>query len=266
MLLTFTRTTTLLRRCTRPISSTIRTTSSSSDTSDTSTTKPKGFFKRLFDDTAKKERQKQLNAELEDGVFPQFKEFRKTSGKLFRADEELIGRAVAPLFPTIQVQNLLGEQTAVPPLHGKACLVGIAYNQSALVSFEAWRTAYLNCFGKEAPLLECTITESSFLSMFSSSVTTSLKNTVPEEHHRCHVPIFDQADNARLKKSLLITNTLPLYVFLVSNSIVRWRGTGVAEEEELEWMNKCAAELNEPGRDAIDSSIPRWQQVGTNNK
>ena len=232
----------------------------------TKTSEQKGFFKRLFDDGVKKERQTELNAELEGGVFPQFKEYRKTSGKLFRADEKLIGRSVAPVFPTIKAKNLLGEQVAIPPLDGKTYLIGLAYNQHSLTTFETWKSSYLETFGSTAPFIECTITESSFLSMFSSSVSTSLKNVVAKEHHHCHVPIFDRDDNNRLKESLIIKNTLPLYVFLVDQSYVRWRGTGEADEEELEWMNKCAKQLNEPGRKEIDDRIPKWQQIGTDHK
>jgi len=230
------------------------------------TDKPKGFFSRLFDDTAKKERQKELNAELEDGVFPQFKEYRKTSGKLFRADDQLIGRAVAPIFPTLTAHNLRGEQVALPPLDGPACLIGLAYNQHALTTFETWKQSYLEAHGTSAPLIECTITESSFLSMFNSTVTTSLKKTVAPEYHHCHIPIFDQGDNASLKESLFITNTIPLYVFLVDRSYVRWRGTGEPEEDELESMNACATELNDPSRKEIDDGTPKWKQVGSDNK
>jgi hypothetical protein len=227
-------------------------------------TEEKGFFRRLYDsatsDAAKKERQKQLNAELEDGVFPQFKEFRKTSGKLFRADNELISRGAAPIFPATTADTLAGEQVSVPPSGDTVCLVGLAYNQHALKTFETWRSAYLESLGMDAPMLELTITESSFLSMFSSSVNTSLKNTVDEDLHRNHVPIFDLDYNQRLKDSLLITNTIPLYVFLVENSYVRWRGTGEADSSEIESMIRCARQLNDG---ESEPEQPKWQSVGT---
>lgn len=237
----------------------------SSTTSTTFSTKP-GFFKRLYEaatsDAKKKERQQQLNSELEDGVFPQFKEYRKTSGKLFRADDELISRGVAPIFPTITETAVSGDQVSVPPADSAPCLIGVAYNKHALVTFEQWRTAYLEALGNNALMYELTITESSVLGMFASSVTSSLKSTVPAEFHHRHVPIFDANYNEKMKESLMISNTIPLYVFLVENSYVRWRGTGTAEDEELESMIKCARQLTE----TIGSEKPKWQQVGTNSK
>ena len=234
-----------------------------------------GFFKKLYQnynnrvatsEKAKKERQTQLNSEILGGTFPQFNEYHKTSGKLFRADDKLIGRDVSQIFPSITATALSGDSIAVPPSDGSVCLVGIAYNQLALKNFELWKTTYQQALGKEASLLQLTITENSLLNMFESSVTTSLKNTVDVELHGNHVPIFDQEYNVKMKDALRITNTIPVYVFLVENSNVRWRGTGEADEDELKDMIKCAEQLNNQMGSVESSSIPRWKQVGMENK
>ncbi len=233
--------------------------------------KADGFFSRgVFDDAAKRDRQHRLNAELEGGVFPQFKEFRKTDGKLFQADPELIPASAAPRFPRIEGETLAGNREpgvlarATTDGGFGACLVGVAYNELALQTFEEWREAYRARLGADAPVFEISVTDKWLLRMFSGSVVSSLKKRVDAGMHDSHLALFDAKQEEQLRTGLSISNTMPGYAFLTDwSGLVRWRGTGPPSESEIESLVSCAGQLRES---MPDDRTPRWQQVGSATK
>jgi ATPase complex subunit ATP10 len=181
------------------------------------------------------------------GYFDDFRSFRDSGGKMFRATERLIASAAAPAFPPMAPAAApSGAAAPFPPLAGDAatpaaCLVGVAFRAGAEEMLEAWAAPFAARFAAAAPpgaaaLAELSLVESAVMALWPFRGMLA-RAAPPAALARRALPtarLFHFGDAEPAARALGLTNRLTAYVFLLDGAgRVRWRGSGTPAGGEL---------------------------------
>ncbi|KAL6784337.1 hypothetical protein ACKKBG_A05760 [Auxenochlorella protothecoides x Auxenochlorella symbiontica] len=201
----------------------------------------------IFRKEGREERVKELQEDLQQGYFDDFREFRDQHGKVF--ESRLIPVASAQPFPTLTA-SLPDESTIRFPVSQGAAnvtLVAIAFRAGAQDLIEAWSVPFSEAF-QSAPnvqLVELALIESVVMRAWPFRSLLLRNGTASQE--RYHMPVqylFHFGDAKPLCHALGLTNRLTGYVFLVDGAgRVRWRGSGPPTPDELAGFLAAAEQL-----------------------
>ncbi|KAG0556504.1 hypothetical protein KC19_11G058900 [Ceratodon purpureus] len=216
---------------------------------------PNVFARRLniftvFNKEARAKEKARLQDELNRGYFDDFREMKKTGGKIALASTSLTPVAGSPRFPSLDVHIPKGAALTLPLEDCSAALVCVAFRASAQPMVVSWSAPFAQKFAgsTSVKVFEVSVIESSLLSIWP--IKPLLLRTVrgaqgtndANELERTVVYAF--GDTYDFRKVLGVPNLLSGYAFLLDRKgRVRWRASGMASSEELDSMALCTSRL-----------------------
>lgn len=207
----------------------------------------------VFSKEARAKEKARLEDELNRGYFDDFRDMKRTGGKIAPASTSLAPVAASPLFPSLEVCIPKGRTLTLPVQDSNAALVCIAFRASAQPMVVSWSSPFAQRFGgatlcDSVKVFEVSVIESAVLSLWPikwlllRTMRGSESSDAVKELERKVVYAF--GDTYEFRKVLRIPNLLSGYVFLVDRKgRVRWRASGMATKEELESMATCTTRL-----------------------
>eukprot|EP00850_Spirogloea_muscicola_P014798 SM000108S14242 [mRNA] locus=s108:432425:435171:- [translate_table: standard] len=254
----------------------------------------------VFSKEAKmKEREKLCSSrqdELNRGYFDDFKELRKTHGKLHATPMAPVPATTARLFPSLSVFRGDGVPVAIPtssssgPAVTLVCLSFRANSQEMVSSWLVPFAARTRNPG-DAEYYEVSVIESPVLSLpfirplllrsmrrpQRRSTAVSQDQQLPQAAARgqeasSSQPVADTTvqpqvvylfgDTWQLRKDLDIKNRLTGHIFLVdAEHRLRWRATGMATADELQLLHQCAEEISKERRSKTSPKLIRGREA-----
>ncbi|KAG0608330.1 hypothetical protein M758_8G097200 [Ceratodon purpureus] len=207
----------------------------------------------VFSKEARAKEKARLEDELNRGYFDDFREMKKTGGKIAIASTSLTPVAGSPKFPSLEVCIPKGATLTLPLENFNATLVCIAFRASAQPMVLSWSSPFAQKFSvstlcDSVQVFEVSVIESTLLALWPIKwlllrmVRRSQSVDGVNELERKVVYAF--GDAYEFRKVLGIPNLLSGYAFLLDRrGRVRWRASGMATKEELESMTTCTTRL-----------------------
>lgn len=217
----------------------------------------------LMDPEKAAQRRAKLSEDLKKGQWGDVVELRENGGKTEPTYQRLTPAESAPVFcpPGFDLVDANGEPTAIPT--APVNVVGVVFVEGAKIALRTW-TAHIAA----APLPPATHT---LLSVVDSRLFSlpGLKNLIFRAgrsapatdgypiYHFGELWPFILRESSRLslgsaeplRSAQRLPNRLAAYVFLLDSAgRVRWRGSGVASDEERRWMDDNIRALNAEGK------------------
>uniref|UniRef100_A0A7S1BRD1 Mitochondrial ATPase complex subunit ATP10 n=1 Tax=Corethron hystrix TaxID=216773 RepID=A0A7S1BRD1_9STRA len=235
---------------------------------------------------------KEKRVDLEYGHFWMMKDIRDCNSKPLLSNPQLISSSEALPFPSLYncttlsgVTNLsLTDRLRSPSSGSYGCtLVAISFKQYGFEMLPSWIGPFERVFNEENEnlsqrrkkhrrsaisvrpnIVQIAISEGGILRLLSSIVTNSMRRNVPQHLHDNTLLHFgDGEDVGILRDVLRMHNDLPGYVVLVDGKgRVRWMGSGLPEEEEIDILVGCARNLMK-GEETEDENVDmarRWHR------
>ncbi|GMH35960.1 hypothetical protein BSKO_03828 [Bryopsis sp. KO-2023] len=206
--------------------------------------------KEWFSEEQIEKRRKDIKDDMSKGYFDNFKKFRDSKGKIFDAPKEIIPASVANKFPLIQCLTPHGEMMEFPAgkrQDSKASLACVSFREGAKEMLMSWSRAFGSAYpdSAEASLFHISIVQHKMMSIwpFRSMLLGSAKN-LDLGHPKPVTKLFHFGSGQSITESLDAENNLSAYAFLLDRSgLVRWRGSGMATNEEIEALVRCTDSL-----------------------
>lgn len=212
----------------------------------------RAFARRLnlmevFSNAKRQERRQALEEDLRKGYFDDLKEFKTNGGKVFPTVQKLIAPGSSMPFPAIEASdvdsNLVNLLDFFPTK--AATLVCIAFRNNTENMIRSWTLPFRqNLAAERAGVVELSFVESPLLKLkwARRMVVRMLGSTAPTAPDSTVLMSF--ADSRSFCKQLGMSNKLSAYAFLVDRrGLVRWKGCGLATNEEQGHMLKCATRM-----------------------
>jgi ATPase complex subunit ATP10 len=204
---------------------------------------------------------------MQRGYFDDFRDFRDTGGKVFRAPEGLIPSAAAPSFPKSQM--LLPDSSPIDfPFvrdadHGDIpylTLTCIAFRAGAQDMVDTWKTVFEDAIAQNEGLgksafVELALIESVVMASWpfrSMIMAQGLRNGTSRpplagnlDAHRLSTRyLYHFGDATTFRSALQMTNRLTAYAYLLdAQGKVRWQGSGKPDKREKEVLTLCCTKL-----------------------
>lgn len=206
----------------------------------------------VFNKEAREKEKERLRDELNRGYFDDFRDLKKSGGKVALASTNLTPIAGSPRFPLLEIHFPRGGPALTLPIeNSNATLICLAFRASAQAMVVSWSSPFAESFKGSSPsmnVFEVSVIESSVLSLWPIKrlllriVQGSSQREGNDALERKVVYAF--GDTYEFRKVLGVPNLLSGYVFLVDRKgRVRWRASGMATKEELESMTSCTTRL-----------------------
>ncbi|KAL2612365.1 hypothetical protein R1flu_024057 [Riccia fluitans] len=213
--------------------------------------------RQVFSKEAWEKEWARLADELNRGYFDDFKELKRTGGKVALARQNLLPAIGAVQFPKLTAYDTQGRAVVLPINYvegsdksqtgalKKGTLVCLAFRASAQSMIDSWTKLFLTSFhsSQSVELLQVSVVDSWFLSLrpvrslLLKSMSSSVLSTGSQPPERT---LYAFGDSYYFRKELGIPNMLSGYVFLVdTKGRVRWCASGFATAEELASMISC---------------------------
>ncbi|KAL3700332.1 hypothetical protein R1sor_018354 [Riccia sorocarpa] len=217
----------------------------------------------IFSKEAREKERARLADELNRGYFDDFKELKKTGGKVASASQNLLPAVGAVQFPKLTTYDTRGGTVILPISDAavsatgqtsgpkQATLVCLAFRASAQSMIESWTTLFRTSFhsSQNVELFHVSVVDSWFLSLrpvksiLLRTMRSPVLSTGSEPPGKA---LYSFGDSYYFRKQLGIPNVLSGYVFLLDKKgRVRWRASGFATSEELASMISCIERLLE---------------------
>ncbi|KAL0043368.1 hypothetical protein WJX79_002815 [Trebouxia sp. C0005] len=230
----------------------------------------------IFSKEARVERRRKLKEDMQHGYFDDFRAVRDQHGKIFSSPERLIDAQAAQPFPSTQMVRPDGLQCTMPPPPGQhqAALLCTAFRAGAEDILASWSTPFKERYGSQqgAHYFELSFVESAVMSVWpfkqiilraqlsKAPIPSPKQATLSPAAHASHAGsstpgsaktstmqtdfLFHFGDTTQIRKALEMPNRLTGYAFLIdSNGLVRWRGSGLAEQSEVDGLLRAADQL-----------------------
>jgi mitochondrial ATPase complex subunit ATP10 len=190
---------------------------------------------------------------MQRGYFDDFREFRDTKGKVFRATERLLPASHAPQFPSISVADSRGNEFTFPVDAATATatpavrLIVAAFRAGAQNMVEAWATGFSKAFSNhaQAALVELALIEQPIMGLWPFRKAIMAAGTGSQDKYGMpaqYLYYFGGTDDIRAV--LGMKNRLTGYAYLLDRAgAVRWRGSGAPDDAELNSMLQCSRQL-----------------------
>lgn len=201
----------------------------------------------MFSKTKREERRQALEEDLRKGYFDDLKEFKTNGGKVFPTVQKLIAPGSSMPFPSVEASGVDSNPVDLLDFFpGKAAtLVCVAFRNNTENMIRSWSLPFREHFDTDrAEVIELSFVESPVLRMkwarglvvrmLGSAAPTALESRV----------LVSFADSRSVCKQLGMSSKLSAYAFLVDRrGLVRWKGCGLATEEEQSHLVKCAERM-----------------------
>ncbi|CAM6091090.1 unnamed protein product [Calypogeia fissa] len=210
----------------------------------------------VFNKEAREKESARLKDELNRGYFDDFRELKKTGGKVAIASQNLVPVLAAGKFPSLTAFTKTGNCVSLPITENdnpsaRATVICTAFRASAQNMIESW-TKPLSA-GLESStsieLVEVSLVDSWFLSLPPVKRLMLRIMRAPELEGELPIKkrlVYAFGDTYFFRKQLGIPNVLAGYLFLVDKKgRIRWRASGMASPEELSSMFFCIRRLLE---------------------
>jgi ATPase complex subunit ATP10 len=205
----------------------------------------------VFNKEARAKEKARLQDELNRGYFDDFREMKRTGGKVAPASASLSPIAGSPRFSPLEVCIPKGATLTLPLDDALGpTLVCVAFRASAQPMVLSWSAPFAQKFAGSTliKVFEVSVIESSLLSIWP--IKPLLLHTMrgSQQTHDAnalerHV-VYAFGDAYEFRKVLGVPNLLSGYVFLLDRKgRVRWRASGMATEQELDSMAMCTSRL-----------------------
>jgi len=206
---------------------------------------PGVFFKDITSERASSEVTAGLAGK---SYFWELGDVTKTKGK---RPAQVLGAKAAPLMAALRGEDLGGASVALPRPVGeaaKATLLVFGFRDSATKHTDSWLEPWVRRFGEAAgaDAYEVNLQESAIMRFRLLRLWTAatLRRAVPAERHERYVNVLVTPETSPMLQALGLDNRMVGYVRLVdSRGRLRFRGQGLAEEEELEQLAQVAQTL-----------------------
>lgn len=207
----------------------------------------------VFNREARAKEKARLQDELNRGYFDDFREMKKTGGKIAPASTSLTPIAGSPRFPLLEVYIPKGPALTLPLEDYNATLVCVAFRASAQPMVLSWSSPFAQKFADSKSrdsikVFEVSVIESLVLSVWpiKQLLLRTMRGSqgTHEAHELERTVVYAFGDTYDFRKVLGVPNLLSGYAFLLDRKgRVRWRASGMATEEELESMASCTSRL-----------------------
>ena len=221
-----------------------------------------GWLREVFSEEKIRERKESLKDELKRGYVNDFKELRANQGKVFAASDSLWGSEASKPFPALPFVNREDKPAQVPVVAAddgsvKATLVCIAFRNGAEEMLLSWSDPFKSQFAGDSSTRVCelSLVDSALMGSWPfrgmilrgagpvRAAPTSPGDSLPIMHPSTDY-VFHFGETREARKALGITNMLTGYVFLLdSRGRVRWRGSGMSEQWEVDALLRCSMQL-----------------------
>lgn len=173
----------------------------------------------------------------------------KIKGRLYPADSWLlpVNNPMCVPFPTaVGLQTLTGETLTLQelcPTQSGVRLVTFSFKQYGHTLAESWAKPFLESeLALKVPVVSLCFVEYGFLSMMKGAFIKGLKSQTDESRWARTGFVFGGVMEFATK--LLLPNKFTGYAYLIDKEgMVRWRGIGLAQEEDLESLYRCTKDL-----------------------
>ncbi|GAA5909892.1 Atp10p [Sporobolomyces salmoneus] len=189
-----------------------------------------------------------LVKQVSKGYFHDYNELRHQGGKAYASPKTLIREDLSLYFPDIEGVSLATKE--------KTHTTDMFENKVSLVVFSSFRSSeeHINSFVRPAladmkdekrfQYVYINLQENPLKSFLVSMFISSLRKTVPVEHHPTY--LLSHQSLEYLREPLGMPNKHVGYVFLVDwNKKIRWAGCSWATVDEEEALRKCSHVLVE---------------------
>ncbi|GAA6024054.1 hypothetical protein JCM11491_001615 [Sporobolomyces phaffii] len=189
-----------------------------------------------------------LVKQVSKGYFHDYNELRHEGGKSYASPKTLIREDLSRYFPDIEGVSLATK--------AKTHTTDLFENKVSLVVFSSFRSSeeHINSFVRPAladmkdekrfQYVYINLQENPLKSFLVSMFVSSLRKTVPVEHHPTY--LLSHQSLEYLREPLGMPNKHVGYVFLVDwNKKIRWAGCSWATVDEEEALRKCSHVLVE---------------------
>jgi hypothetical protein len=200
---------------------------------------------------------------LRRGYFDDMRDLKQDGGKQAPAASTLTPAATAMPFPSLPLLRPDGAPGALPPPHAQATLVALLARAGAQRALDTWTLPFAArfCAGgssddgsrsddatgahdADVALVQLALVESTVMALpglrsviLRGSGSDASATTATQR-------LYHFGDGAALRKQLTAPNKMAAYVFLLDAAgRVRWRGSGLARQEEVAHMLACTAAL-----------------------
>ncbi|GAA5983212.1 hypothetical protein JCM11641_006852 [Rhodosporidiobolus odoratus] len=189
-----------------------------------------------------------LVKQVSKGYFHDYNELRQKGGKAFIAPKTLIREDLSLYFPDVEGTSLATKK----PVHttdlfrGKVSLVAISSFRSSEEHINSFVRPALSDMKNEKDFqyVYINLQENPLKSFLVSMFISSLRKTVPAEHHSTY--LLSHQSLEYLREPMGMENQHVGYTFLVDwNKKIRWAGCGWATVDEEEALRRCSHVLVE---------------------
>nr|AKM76490.1 AT1G08220-like protein [Melianthus villosus] len=212
-------------------------------------------------EAVKKERAR-LADEMTRGYFADMSELKQHGGKIAVANKIIIPAIEAVKFPALEVNYSDGKMLKIPS-NGtvtdadqaespKASLVCLSFRASSQAMIASWTTPFLGTFSDKTniDLYEVSLIDSQILCW--KPIKRMLLKMMKNSNHQGENDglkrqiVYSFGDHYYFRKELKILNLLTGYIFLIDKfGRIRWKGFGMATEDELSSLLSCTSLLLE---------------------
>lgn len=163
----------------------------------------------------------------------------------------VIGR----MFPEIKGHSLAGSEVAIPgAAAGRIALISVAFERHAQEMLDSWSEPFVRKFGGNETYVtyELPVIDAFWPRLMSFSIDAGMRSGIPREKHPYVVTYY--GDSTAFRQALEISDRSLGYVYLLDHQgVIRWAGSGYANDERIREMIGIAGEL---GRKAEAARAP----------
>jgi hypothetical protein len=182
------------------------------------------------------------------------RDLKQDGGKQAPAASSLTPAATAMPFPSLPLLRPDGAPGALPPPRAQAALVALLARAGAQRALDTWTAPFAERFctgngGDASPddvaLVQLALVESTVMALPGlRSVILRGGDSSGGSRSAATQRLYHFGDGAALRRQLTAPNKMAGYVFLLDAAgRVRWRGSGLADAQEVEHMLSCTAAL-----------------------
>lgn len=192
------------------------------------------------------------------GSFWMVKDLRDTDNKPILSNEALIPVRDAEMLPSLKgLKSLSGTEVNIPDYFIKtdgtsesSCtLLAISFKDFGYKMLSKWTTPFAEAVvcqkhQQQASVVNIYISQGFFLKLLSGLFTANAKKNTPPDRHESTFMYFGNDVQQLFCDVLRMHNTLTGYVLLLDGlGRLRWIGSGLPTEKELEVLIQCAKDL-----------------------
>jgi ATP10 protein len=174
----------------------------------------------------------------------------KRKGTAFTPDTKLLIQQDSMIFPPVCGINLNGKDTIFPnQIHTKVKLICFSFTDYGFNLNKSYKDSFIDKYANndQIAVLEICFVEYGFLKMMKGMFQSNLKKKIPDtHHHHTQVTFGGVLDLAR---KIGLPSKFAGYCFLLDESnLIRWRASGLAEDNLQVLFDATDALLKETGK------------------